>query len=219
MTINITGTNDIPEISGTFSTDPPIREDFRNSNNSGRVVITDADEGQSGIGNPGEYDTDFGTLELAADGNWNFTLLNESTAVQSLSENETVNLSFAVEAIDGTSAGNITILVEGTDDAAIITGDTSGRIELPFGAPVADGTVIVTDIDEGESGMIAATYEGAYGSLEMNGDGDWIYMITDAEAIDSVLEGITLFEHVTVETIGGTQFDIDVTISEFFIAM
>ena len=216
VTINVTGTNDIPEITGTFTV-PTLREDFASADTSGRVIVTDADEGQSGVGNPGEYDTAFGTLDLAADGTWNFTFFNEDTAVQSLSENEIVNLQFAVEAIDGTSAGTISIQIEGTDDAAVISGDTSDLIDLLFEPPVGGGTVIVNDIDEGESGMIAATYEGEYGTLNMNANGDWDYMFTDFAAIDSDNEFTEIIESITVETIGGTQFDINVNIIDFFI--
>lgn len=76
----------------------------------------------------------YGTLTLNADGTYSYTLDNDSTAVQSLAEGQTVTDVFTYEVQDAqgpenTAQTTLTITITGTNDAPVATGETAGPIE------------------------------------------------------------------------------------------
>src|SRR4029453_548638 len=98
---------------------------------SGDLAVTDVDTGENQVvpipaGTAG--DNGYGTFEVSADGAWTYTLDNTDPAVQALPADATLTDTITVTSEDGTDTQVITITITGTDDAAAITGDTSGAV-------------------------------------------------------------------------------------------
>ena len=79
----------------------------------------------------------YGTYTLTADGHWTYTLDDSNADVQARNVGQILSDTFTVFAIDGTSQV-VTIIITGTNDAAVITGDTNGAVVEAGG--VANGT-------------------------------------------------------------------------------
>ena len=90
---------------------------------------------------------------MTADGVWTYTLDDANCAVQALNVGDTLTDTFTVTTIDGT-AQLVTITINGTNDAAIISGTTTGSVieaggvaNATSGTPTATGTLTDTDVD------------------------------------------------------------------------
>ncbi|MDD1784475.1 VCBS domain-containing protein, partial [Enterovibrio sp. ZSDZ35] len=113
-------------------------------------------------------------------------------------------------ASDGTTQ-DIVITITGTDDAAVITGDTTGGLTEDAGAQTASGTITITDVDTGDTPTIPnGTLAGDYGSLTLV-DGAWTYT-ADSASIQSLADGDTATDTITVTASDGTTQDIVITI-------
>src|SRR4029434_9897326 len=95
----------------------------------------------------------YGTFTMTADGVWGYTLNNANTAVQTLNVGATLTYTFTVTTIDGT-AQVVTIAITGANDAAVISGTTTGSVveaggvaNAAPGAPTAIGTLTDADAD------------------------------------------------------------------------
>ncbi|WP_353661199.1 Ig-like domain-containing protein [Hydrogenimonas sp. SS33] len=84
---------------------------------SGELNVTDPDPGEAAM-TPETNETVYGTFALQSDGKWSFTLANDSEAVQSLAEGESVTLDFPVHSVDGTGT-DIQITIVGSNDAPV----------------------------------------------------------------------------------------------------
>ncbi len=221
ITIDVQGTNDVPTFGlqfGIVNEDGSlVPNDIGSQIATGTIVVNDADTGQSGVANPGTYAGIYGSLALAANGTWVYTLDNESIAVQSLGGGETGGALevINVNTIDGTIVP-ITLFVVGTDDAATVDGILSDTIVLALEDVTADGFVTVSDIDQGESGVVSGVFEGIYGNLTLSGDGTWVY---DFTAFDQVGGEVPQFlnDSFDLNTIGGDLYNISVSISDGFL--
>ena len=71
-------------------------------------------------------DSGFGTYTLTAAGVWTYTLDNSNAAVQALNVGQTLTDTFTAFTVDGTSQV-VTITINGTNDAAVISGDRNGH--------------------------------------------------------------------------------------------
>ena len=118
-----------------------------------------------------------------------------------------------------TSAGTVdtTVIrvdVEGVQDAAVITGDSTGAVTEDDTILAVTGSLNVTDVDSGESNFTATTVTGGYGSLTIDASGSWSYSANNSEsAIQSLGTGDTLTETITVASADGTTQDIVITIN------
>ena len=99
----------------------------------------------------------YGTLSIDSTGEWSYSLNNGSSAVQSLSENQTVHDIFTVDAADGHPGGvgqrTVDVSVVGVNDAPLVraaSGDSTGTAtplpETNLGLS-ASGTSTVNDPD------------------------------------------------------------------------
>ena len=86
----------------------------------------------------------YGTYEMTAAGVWTYTLDNANAAVQALNGADTLTDTFTALTADGT-AQVVTITINGANDAAIITGATTGDVteagSLDGGTPTATGNL------------------------------------------------------------------------------
>src|SRR5205814_7111173 len=103
------------------------------------------------IGSPTASAGGYGSYTMTADGTWTYILNNNSSAVQALTGSQSLADSFTVRTIDGTTQV-VNVTIHGTNDAAIISGTSTGSVveaggvaNATPGTPTATGTS--TDVD------------------------------------------------------------------------
>ncbi|WP_153038501.1 retention module-containing protein, partial [Aliivibrio fischeri] len=125
IVITINGTNDEPVISGTNS--GRVVEDLIDSA-EGQLIAVDADAGDSVTWSVTDPSLGmFGSLTIDASGKWVYSIDNNLSATQALSNGETQTETFEIVADDGnggTVTHTVTVEVTGTNDLPEIT-DTS----------------------------------------------------------------------------------------------
>ncbi|WP_016959306.1 VCBS domain-containing protein, partial [Enterovibrio norvegicus] len=192
----------------TGDTIAAITEDVGTQTASGTITITDADTGDTPTIPNGTLAGEYGSLTLV-DGAWTYTADNAS--IQSLADGDTATDTMTVTASDGTTQ-DIVITITGTDDAAVITGDSTGSITEDAGAQTASGTLTITDTDTGETPTIPnGTLTGEYGSVTLV-DGAWTYT-ADSASIQSLGDGDIATDTITVTASDGSTQDIVMTIT------
>ncbi len=85
---------------------------------------------------------DYGTLTIAADGTYTYTLNNSLAAVQHLTTGETLTETFSYTLTDGdgdTSAANLTVTINGSNDGVTLSGLGESCVTVPESA-LADGS-------------------------------------------------------------------------------
>src|SRR6185312_2955431 len=133
---------------------------------------------------------------------------------------DTLTDTFTVTTIDGTPQV-VAITIDGTNDAAIISGTRTGSVTEAggddHGTPHATGTLTDTDVDNPDNSFIAVNYpkesDSGYGTFKMTADGVWTYTLDnkncDVQALD---DGDTLTDTFTVRTVDGTPRVVTITI-------
>ncbi|MEM1364371.1 MAG: VCBS domain-containing protein, partial [Pseudomonadota bacterium] len=216
LTITITGTNDVAtvvgDLSGQVTTAPnstaPVAV-------TGQALLTDPDGGQ------GQFTAEtvtgtYGSLTIQPSGNWVFEGSGNQTSLLALTAGQTVTDTFTVTGADGTPA-TITITLGGADDTAIVTGDRVGLVtedNSVTGELISTGgTLQAADVDAGQSGFLPGQFQGAYGSLQLDSDGNWTYGAdNNAPVIQQLALGDSLTDIITVQTIGGDEVEVSITI-------
>ncbi|WP_083714930.1 beta strand repeat-containing protein [Bradyrhizobium brasilense] len=169
-------------------------------------------------------DNHYGTFQMTAGGTWTYTLDNSNAAVQGLNVGGHLTDTFTVRTTDGT-AQQITVTINGTNDAAVILGTSSGTVveaggvsNAITGTPMVSGTLTDTDVDNVANSFTAvaaghATTNG-YGTFGMTAAGVWTYTLDNSNAAVQALNvGGHLTDSFTVTTIDGTAQQITVTIN------
>src|SRR3989442_766149 len=233
VTITINGTNDAAIISGT--TIGSVTEAGGVANGtpgtptaSGTLTDTDVDNAANSFQAvaSGTASTDgYGTYAMTAGGTWTYTLDNSNAAVQALNVGGTLTDHITVQTADGTNQV-VTITINGTNDAAIISGTTIGSVTEAGGVangtpgtPTASGTLTDTDVDNAANSFQAvaagtASTDG-YGTYAMTAGGTWTYTLDNSNAAVQALNvGGTLTDHITVATADGTKQVVTITIND-----
>ncbi|MDN4999505.1 VCBS domain-containing protein [Bradyrhizobium sp. GCM10027634] len=162
----------------------------------------------------------FGTFTMTALGTWTYTLDNSNSTVQALNVGDTLTDQFTVTTADGTPQ-LVTITIAGANDAAIISGSTTGSVleagGIAPGTPIATGTLTDIDVDN-----LANTFtevisptasDGGYGTFTMTASGVWTYTLDNNNSVvDALNVGDTLTDHFTVTAIDGTTQEVTITI-------
>ena len=98
-------------------------------------------------------DSGFSSYTVTAAGVWTYTLDNSNPAVQALNVGQTLTDTFTAITVDGTPQV-VTITINGANDAAVISGATSGSVTEAGGVangtpgtPTATGDLNSTDVD------------------------------------------------------------------------
>jgi VCBS repeat-containing protein len=223
ITITITGTNDAAIISGTSTgavteAGGVANATAGNPNATGTLTSTDLD----GVANAFTAVTTaaastggYGTYTMTAAGVWAYTLNNANTTVQALAAAATLTDTFTVTAADGT-ARVVTVTITGSNDAAIISGATTGAINE--GVATTTGTVTSTDVD-GTANVFTAAAAGTastsgYGTYALTSAGVWTYTLNNANTtVNALAAGETLTDTFTVKAADGTSQVVTVTIT------
>ena len=155
-------------------------------------------------------------LSIGTDGSWSFD--PAVSAYQPLAQGETqiVTVNYSVTDNNGASdTESFSITVTGTNDAAVITGDTSANV-TEDGTLAASGTLSVSDADTAE-GSFESTSDpiGTYGSFTFDLEtGAWEYTLdNDSAVVQALPQGQTVTDTLTVTTDDGTTETITVTIN------
>ncbi|MGJ4953912.1 VCBS domain-containing protein [Bradyrhizobium sp. HKCCYLS20291] len=232
ITITINGANDAAVVSGTTSGLVSEAGGVGNGtpgtpNATGTLTDSDVDNVAntfSAVATPTDSAGGYGTYTLSSGGVWTYALDNGNPAVQALNAGATLTDTFTVTTIDGT-AQVVTITINGANDAAVVSGSTSGAVieagginNGTPGTPVATGTLTDSDIDNPADTFTAvatpAPSAGGYGTYTMTSGGVWTYALDNSNATVQALDvGATLTDTFTVTTIDGTAQVVSITIN------
>ncbi|SAI71918.1 hemolysin [Bordetella ansorpii] len=215
VTVTIQGTNDAPVLSGEVT--GSVTEDGVKTA-SGQLVATDVDTTDTHTyAVIGSATGAYGAFSVDANGKWTYTLDND--AAQALKGGERVTETYTVQVSDGqggTDTKTISVTINGTDDAAIITAHTPGADAgtVAEGAQTASGKLDITDPDAGQASFQAQTgTQGAHGSFSIDASGNWTYALNSGDAAVRALgANQTLTETFTVKAADGSTHDVTVTI-------
>ena len=227
FTININGVDDAAIISGTKTgssiesggvanavSGPPVT--------TGKLSDVDVDDPAdtfTAVNSPTPSAHGYGTFTMTADGVWAYTLDQSNSAVQALNIGETLTDTFTVTSIGGTPQ-LITITINGSNDAAIISGTATGTVTEAAcgerGTPTATGRLTDTDVDNTPDSFTPVTSPRAsdhgYGSFQMTADGVWTYTLDNANFAQAPTGRDTRTDTFTVTTIDGTAQVVTITI-------
>jgi VCBS repeat-containing protein len=228
FTIAINGTNDAAVISG--ATNGTAIEAGGGANTAqgalsatGTLASTDVDDAPNAftaVDAPTESAHGFGTFTMTTAGVWTYTVNNANSAVQALNVGDQLTDSFTVTTVDGTPQV-VTVTINGANDAAVISGTTTGSVTEDGGArcdpPTATGTLTATDVDNapGFTAVNCPTASDAhYGIFTMTVDGVWIYTLDDGNcAVQALNVGDTLTDTFKVTSLDGIAQLVTVTIN------
>ncbi|SON52978.1 VCBS domain-containing protein [Vibrio tapetis] len=224
VTITVNGTNDSAVISGTHS--GAVTEETALTT-SGQLNITDTDTGEahfSDINIAGSL----GTLHLTDNGAWRYDLDNRNPTVQALAKGATATDTITVQSVDGTQH-QVTITVNGTNDAAVISGDVTktfnenalfdtNKHDLATlqHARTLSGTLTSQDMDHGQTNQFQPIHNqmGHYGSISLDSTGHWQYQLAPSEGqtVDELAQGEHITESFSVHAIDGSSKTITLTL-------
>ncbi|MBO4222127.1 VCBS domain-containing protein [Bradyrhizobium neotropicale] len=228
VTITINGTNDAAVISGATTGCVIEAGGVANAKPgvptaTGALAATDVDNPPdlfTAVSSPTASHGGYGTFTMTAAGVWTYTLDNANGAVQALNVCDHLTDSFTVTSIDGT-AQVVTITIHGTNDAAVVSGTTTGTVteagcDTP-GTPTATGTLTDTDVDNPANTFTAVCSpmksDGGYGTFTMTAAGVWTYTLDNSNCTVQALDACDhLTDTFTVKTIDGTTQVVTITI-------
>ena len=201
--VYITGTNDAAVLS---SDTRALVETDSVLSASGKLTITDVDSAESFAASTitGLY----GNLSIVSSGAWLYTA---SSAHNEFIDGSPYQDRFTVSAVDGTKT-TITIDFTGSNDAAIITGVSSGFVIEAGGignaiaeSPATSGQLFAQDADNSDNTFVAVAGSASYGSYAITVDGKWNYSLDNTTSkVQALNLGDTLTDQFSVTTIDGT---------------
>ncbi|KIO35779.1 hypothetical protein DB48_14575, partial [Shewanella sp. cp20] len=218
VTVTINGTDDKAMIGGTSTRTVTEDRDLYQGQLrvDGALTVTDADNGQNQF-TASSLQGQFGSLTINELGHWTYTADNSQASIQGLKSGEHLTDTLIVHSVDGTEQ-KITVTINGTDDKAVIGGTSTGMVtedrDLYQGQLRVDGTLTVTDADNGQNQFTASSLQGQFGSLTINEHGHWTYTADNSQA---AIQGLKSGEHLTdtliVHSVDGSEQKITVTIN------
>ncbi|WP_391089993.1 VCBS domain-containing protein [Vibrio sp. NH-UV-68] len=220
ITVNVTGSNDFATVSNDRGV---VKEDrAAKSKAEGDLVIADVDAGEQKV-DAYQQKTDYGTFSVDENGHWEFVIDNNSDVVQALGKGQKERLEFEVTSVDGTGTGTVTVIVRGTNDKAIVSGDDLGLVTETDGAVTLSdtGTLLSQDVDGNNADNTFRTAvtpvvhpgEGTpLGALSITEGGVWTYTV-DNSKVEYLGDGQTRVETFTVQSEDGTPHTVTITIT------
>ena len=151
----------------------------------------------------------YGTVTLNADGSYSYVIDNTNATVEALNVGGTLTDSFSYtgERRPGwRSTADLTVTIHGTDDAPVAVADAGTATEAGITAGSnATGNVLTNDSDvdtpqprwcsavAGVGGNVGMAVAGSYGTLTLNADGSYSYVIDNTNAtVEALNVGGTL---------------------------
>ncbi|MGQ7245699.1 Ig-like domain-containing protein, partial [Salinicola sp. V024] len=220
LTVTVTGTNDAPvAVADTGSTGENATLNVaaaqgvlaNDSDVDGGTLSVSAVNGVSGSVGRSIAGSNGGTFTLNADGSYSF---NPGSAFDRLAagQTDTTKVSYTVsDGQGGTATSTLTVTVTGTNDAAVISGDTAVTADETNAALSLSGTLTASDVDNADNAFQATTLTGAHGTLALAADGSWTF--TASSAFNELNEGDSVSDAFTVTSVDGTSQVVTVTIN------
>ena len=218
VTIDVTAVNDPAVITG--DTTGEIAEDQAPNAVTGDLLSTDVDNNDD-VWNVVPANTPsiggFGTVAIAADGSWTYTLNNGDSMVDGLNDGETLTDTFTATTEDGTTQ-TVTVTINGANDAAMISGDTTDMVDENVPSDMASGNLNSTDVDDDDDVWqeVATGTDsiGGFGTFSVGTDGAWTYTLDDTNSdVDELNVNDTLTDTFTATTTDGTTQTVTITIN------
>ncbi|MCX2761135.1 VCBS domain-containing protein, partial [Vibrio sp. 14G-20] len=208
VTIIVNGTNDKAVIGGTNT--GAVTEESQ-LHTSGTLTITDVDTGEAHFSNT-DIAGSLGTLHLTDSGSWTYDLDNTNPTVQALGKGATATDVITVHSVDGTP-NQVTITVNGTNDAAVIGGANTGAVTEESQLHTS-GTLTVTDVDTGEAHFSNTDIAGSLGTLHLTDSGSWTYDLDNTNpTVQALGKGATAIDTITIHSADGTPHQLSITVN------
>lgn len=198
ITITVRGTNDAPVATADVG---DVQEDVK-LEHTGNVLANDSDVDNGAALNAalnGDGAGSYGSINIDANGDFTYTLDNDSDAVQDLEQGATVTDTFTYTVTDehgATDTETVTITITGTNDgplAADDTGDVQEDVKL-----VETGNVLGNDIGFGAGGVTPLDEDGTFGSVAVGADGEFTYTLSNGtDGTPSTVQNLAEGEVVT----------------------
>ncbi len=187
--------------------------------NNATLTVKDVNGSTANVGNA--VSGTYGSVTIAADGSWTYTLDNTDTDTQKLAQGQTVTEVFNYTVKDehgATSTSTLTITITGTNDGPVANADVNGADVVTesgvnpgdtvfAGDASASGNVLSNDTDidtgavltvkdvDGSAGNVGNAVEGTYGSVTLNADGTWTYSLNNGDTdTQKLAQGATATE-------------------------
>ncbi len=229
VTITINGANDAASVGGVYAGDVTEASGVNNASPgmptaSGTLTSSDIDNATNTF-HPVLAATlsvnGYGSYTIDAAGNWNYTLDDANTTVDRLNVGDSLTDSFVVTSVDGT-AKTVTITIHGANDAAAISGTSSGSVteasgvaNATAGIPTATGSLTSSDADNSSAFTVTNSHvsTNGYGSYSVDASGNWTYTLDDSNAtVQSLNVGQAVNDRFDVRSIDGTIQTVLITI-------
>ena len=151
-------------------------------------------------------------------GNLTYTTAPNNTAARTL----TVSVN---DGSGGTASTTASVAITPVNDAAVISGDSSGAVteaggvsNASPGTPTATGNLNSTDVDNTADSWTAVSTAtastGGYGTYTLTAAGVWAYTLNNSNsAVQGLQTGATLSDSFTVATVDGTTQTVTITIN------
>ncbi|MCP8901032.1 VCBS domain-containing protein, partial [Gilvimarinus xylanilyticus] len=157
------------------------------------------------------------------DGSYSFDTLDD---FDYLAEGDTTSVTFTYFLQDSetdtsgkpvySEPATVTIQIIGINDTPEFSGDDSGEVTEDSLPTSTSGTLIVTDLDNGQSSIDASIFPvpvgEVLGSLSITAEGNWQYSV-DNSLLQYLAEGETREDVFIVTSFDGTEHQITVTIN------
>ncbi|MDO8788210.1 MAG: VCBS domain-containing protein [Sulfuritalea sp.] len=173
-------------------------------------TVTAITGGTLGVTKAGSY----GSIVLNSDGTYTYTVDNANATVQALNTGNTLTDTFTytmADAAGNTSSTTLTVTINGTNDAAVITPAVENLTETDA-VLTTGGTLAITDVDSAITftPLTGVAGSNGYGAFTVDSDGVWTY--TTNTAHNEFVGGTTYTDEVTVTSADGTTSTITVNI-------
>ena len=217
LTITITGANDAAVITGTYSDSVTEKSGVLNGTDgdasaSGDLNVSDVDSSADFVAQTNAVKS-YGTFSIDATGAWSYTLDDDNTDVQALNTSSTpLHELVTVATADGTTKV-IDVTINGANDAAVITGDTTADLTETNAVQSTGGTLTAVDVDNTNNVFQAQTNvagDNSFGQFSIGTDGVWAYTMSSAH--DEFVAGTDYTDSITVKSVDGTTQLLTVTI-------
>ncbi|WP_371354720.1 beta strand repeat-containing protein [Pseudomonas chlororaphis] len=220
VSITITGSNDAPVLSFATGNDAGAAQEDTTLSVSGQFSSTDIDHAATATWSiAGSNTGTYGSIAVDSTGQWTYTLDNGTdgvaSAVQSLKAGESHDEVFSVQVSDGLGGVDtqlVTVTVTGSNDAPVISfasGNAAGAVQEDTTLSVS-GQFSSVDIDHDATATwsIAGSNTGTYGSIAVDGTGQWTYTLANgtdgvASAVQSLKAGESHDEVFSVQVSDG----------------
>ncbi|MBB2887615.1 VCBS repeat-containing protein [Pseudomonas umsongensis] len=217
VTVTVTGSNDAPVLSFASGNDAGNVQEDTTLSVSGQFSSSDIDHAATATWSiAGSNTGTYGSIAVDSTGQWTYTLANGTngvaSAVQSLQAGESHNEVFTIQVSDGlggVDTQQVTVTVTGSNDAPVLSfasGNDAGNVQEDSTLSVS-GQFSSSDIDHAATATwsIAGSNTGTYGSIAVDGTGQWTYTLANgtASAVQSLQAGESHNEVFSVQVSDG----------------